>query len=469
MRYEFKLPDLAEGMVEGELVGWLAATGDKVKAEQPVAEVMTDKATVVIPSPVAGTIVELPWQPGDIVKVGQCLIVFDSEGAPPAQRSHAGHVDPSAASAPAALARGDGQEPVAAPSPAPGAAPAPAHAAAPAPAPASAPMPAPVPRGARALAAPATRRLARELGVDIGQVVGTGPGGRVTPEDVHAFAAPAAAPVPAPAPARPVAPAVASASRVAAPSWTPSLRERGGVAQESEERQKLRGLRRAIFETMGRSKRTAAHFTYVDEVDCEHLVAARDRLSRVADAKGVRLTYLAFIAKAVLCALPRFPKMNATVDDEKQEVVLKRHVHLGIAAATEPGLVVPVIRHADRMSILDLAWHIQDLGDRAKDNKLRPDELKGSTFTITSLGKLGGLFATPIINHPEVAIVGIHQMTKRAVVLEDDRGDQIVVRRRMNLSLSFDHRLIDGHEGAAFAQEVKAYLEDPELMLLETV
>jgi pyruvate dehydrogenase E2 component (dihydrolipoamide acetyltransferase) len=270
----------------------------------------------------------------------------------------------------------------------------------------------------------------------------------------------------APAPSRaavPAAPTLAAAPTRAAPTWTPS--PRGGPVAESEERQKLRGLRRAIYETMARSRSTAAHFTYVDEVDCENLVRARDKLAPIAEGRGVRLTWLAFIAKALTCAVPRFPKMNASVDDDKQEVVLKRHLHLGIAAATEPGLVVPVIRHADRLSILDLAWHIQDLGERAKQNKLKPDELKGSTITITSLGKLGGLLATPIINHPEVAILGVHQMQKRAVVLD---GDQIVARRRMNLSLSFDHRLIDGHEGAAFAQAVKAYLEDPELMLLET-
>ena len=284
---------------------------------------------------------------------------------------------------------------------------------------------------------------------------------------MHAHARPApSASAPASTSAGPAyVPAATVAARAQLPSWSPTPRDRGTIV-ESEERQKLRGLRRAIFETMGRSKRTAAHFTYVDEVDCENLFRAREKLAEAVEPKGVRITYLAFIAKAMLCALPRFPKMNATVDDDKQEVVLKKHVHLGIAAATEPGLVVPVIRHADRMSLLDLAWHIQDLGDRAKTNKLRPEELKGSTITITSLGKLGGLMATPIINHPEVAIVGIHSMQKRAVVLDDDR---IVARRRMNLSLSFDHRLIDGHEGAAFAQAVKAYLEDPELMLLETV
>jgi len=448
MRYEFKLPDLAEGMVEGELVGWLVAIGDKVKAEQPVAEVMTDKATVVIPSPVAGAIVELPWQAGDIVKVGQALMIFDAEGAAPTQRTHAGHVDPNAAPAPTSVS-----------TPAPASTPPTSS-----PAPVSAPIaaaPAVVPRGTKALAAPATRRLARELGVDIGQVVGSGPGGRVTPEDLQTHARPAptvSTPVTVAAPPPPVA-------RAQAPTWSPSTRDRGTIA-ESEERQKLRGLRRAIFETMGRSKRTAAHFTYVEEIDCENLYVSREKLAKAVEPKGVRITYLAFIAKAMLCALPRFPKMNATVDDEKQEVVLKKHVHLGIAAATEPGLVVPVIRHADRMSLLDLAWHIQDLAERAKTNKLRPEELKGSTITISSLGKLGGLMATPIINHPEVAIVGIHAMQKRAVVLDDDT---IVARRRMNISLSFDHRLIDGHEGAAFAQAVKTYLEDPELMLLETV
>ncbi|MFO0747906.1 MAG: 2-oxo acid dehydrogenase subunit E2 [Myxococcota bacterium] len=210
----------------------------------------------------------------------------------------------------------------------------------------------------------------------------------------------------------------------------------------------------------------AAHFTYVDEVDCENLHAAREKLAKAAEQKGVKLTYLAFIAKATLLALQRFPKMNARVDDQAMELVLRKHVHLGIAAATEPGLVVPVVKHADRMTLLELAFHIQGLGDRARANTLKPDELKGSTFTITSLGKLGGLMATPIINHPEVGILSVHAMQKRAVVL-DDGADTIVARRRMNLSLSFDHRVIDGHEGAAFAQVVKAYLEDPELMLLE--
>ncbi|TNF26913.1 MAG: 2-oxo acid dehydrogenase subunit E2, partial [Deltaproteobacteria bacterium] len=248
----------------------------------------------------------------------------------------------------------------------------------------------------------------------------------------------------------------------AAPAYSYAPRP-AASGEETEERVKLRGLRRAIYETMARSTSTAAHFTYVDEVECDNLVAARSRLKAAAEARGVRMTYLPFIAKATLLALRRFPKMNASMDDAAQEVVLKRYYHLGIAAATPPGLVVPVIKHADQLTLLDLAGHIQDLGHRARDGRLRPDELKGSTFSITSLGKLGGLHATPVINHPEVAILGIHQMQKRAVV----RDDAIVIRTMMNLSLSFDHRVIDGHEGAAFAAEIKRYLEDPELMMLE--
>jgi len=481
MRYEFKLPDLAEGMVEGELVAWLVAVGDDIKAEQPVAEVMTDKATVAIPSPVAGKLLELPWKEGDVVKIGATLFVLDAASDAPSQRKSGGHVSPDAEPAPPASAAPAGPAaPTTASAATEGAAPAPDAAASvrPASAPAahaaraststSAPTTPPVtPRGARALAAPATRRLARELGIDIGQLIGTGPGGRVTAEDVamHAQAGlPPAPAAPAPAPAATSADDAPAPARRQVPTYVPA--ERPGAAAEGEERQKIRGLRKAIYETMTRSKGTAAHFTYVDEVDCEALYAARERLAQAAEAKGVKLTYLTFIAKAAMLALGRFPKMNARVDDDAMELVLKKHVHLGIAAATDPGLVVPVVRHADRMTLLELAYHIQDLGARARQNTLRPDELKGSTFTITSLGKLGGLLATPIINHPEVGIMGIHQMQKRAVVLGED-DDRIVVRRRMNLSLSFDHRVIDGHEGAAFAQAVKAYLEDPGLMLLE--
>lgn len=456
MRFEFKLPDLAEGMVEGEVVSWLVAPGDAIKQEQPVVEVMTDKATVVISSPHAGKFLEPCHEAGDIAPVGQPLFVLDIEG-------EAGDPPPAEAAAPAAedsngeskAGKGKKGRKKAAPKPAP-------TAAAEAPVVEAAPPVQSIPqvsRGpSRALATPATRRLARELGVDIGRVHGSGPAGRVTKADVQAFSQ-GGAPAPTFAPA--------SAAQAAVPEVAPSAPifpiPRPVAGEEREERIKVRGLRRAIYETMARSSRTAAHFTYVEEVDCTNLVSARQRLKATAEASGVRMTYLPFISKAVMLALRAFPKMNASMDDEAGEVVIKHYHHLGIAAATEAGLVVPVIKHANQLSLLELAASIADLGARARSGGLRPDELKGSTFTITSLGREGGLFATPLINHPEVAIMGVHKMEARAVI----REGAVVPRQMMNISLSFDHRVIDGHEGAAFAQRVKHYLEDPELMMLE--
>jgi len=414
------------------------------------AEVMTDKATVVIPSPVDGIVTELSWEVGDIVPVGAVLYVMDATGEVHEQRALASHVAPGSDQAAPVEAVAAETAAAAAETPA---------AVAPAQHSASAVL-----RGAgKALATPATRRMAREIGIDIGDVAGSGPGGRVMPEDLARHASGPVIAQPLLQAAIPVASVAAAPAKTAA-LWAPAPRVE--VAGESEERIKIRGLRRAIYETMARSKATAAHFTFVDEVDCEALVKTREILTQKAKASGVKFTYLAMIAKAVTLTLAHFPKMNAQVDDRASEIVLKKHIHLGIAVATDAGLLVPVIKHAQRMTMLELAWHIADLSERARQNKLKPDELKGSTFTITSLGKLGGLFATPIINHPEVGILGVHQMQKRAVVMDDD---SIVARQRMNISLSFDHRIIDGHEGAAFAIAVKGYLERPEAMLLEMI
>ena len=279
---------------------------------------------------------------------------------------------------------------------------------------------------------------------------------------------PVAAPVEAAAPAsvQPAAPA-AKTEPVRAPKAAvpPAARPSRPASGESEERIRVRGLRRAIHDAMARSISTAAHFTYVEEIDCTQLVEARNRLKPVASAQGIKLNYLPFIAKATLLALRHFPKMNASMDDEAGEIVLKRYYHLGIAAATDAGLTVPVLRDADQTTLLELADGISELAIKAREGRLSPTEAKGSTFTITSLGKLGGVLATPIINHPEVAIMGVHKMEDRAVV----RDGQIVIRPMLNLSLSFDHRVIDGHEGAEFAQKVKYYLEDPQLMLLEMI
>jgi pyruvate dehydrogenase E2 component (dihydrolipoamide acetyltransferase) len=458
MRYEFKLPDLAEGMVEGEIVNWLVNPGDPVAEEQPVVEVMTDKATVVIPSPKQGKLLEVMYGVGDLADVGSVLFVLETEGS-----------DTSAGEA-ASVAAEPAEEPMpleveSTPSEAV------TQVATPTPPPVSS-----VPRiprgGGKALATPATRKLARELGVDISTVRGTGPAGRVTKVDVRAHQSgvePAAVPATPPAAPAPVAPApvVAQPKRQtpAKPIAKAPVRPPSADSGDGEERIKVRGLRRAIYEAMARSKSTAAHFTYVEEIDCTQLVEARNRLKPIAAAQGIKLNYLPFIAKATLLALRHFPKMNAVMDDDAGEIVIKRYFHLGFAAATDSGLTVPVLRDADKTTLLELADGVAQLAVKAREGKLSPTEAKGSTFTITSLGKLGGLFATPIINHPEVAIMGVHKMEDRAVV----RDGKIVARPMLNLSLSFDHRVIDGHEGAEFAQRVKYYLEDPQLMLLEMI
>jgi pyruvate dehydrogenase E2 component (dihydrolipoamide acetyltransferase) len=449
MRFEFKLPDLAEGMVEGEVVTWLIEEGQSVQAEQPVVEMMTDKATVVITSPRAGNVLELLYGAGDIAPVGTTLFVLDvaSDGSTADQEQEAATAPDPNETKKAKKPNGanvDSKEKE-------------AKVALQAPTPERTSTR--VPRGAgKALATPATRRLARELGVDIGLVSGTGSAGRVSKEDVVNFSkGPAATPAPSAAPPSTAAPKAPTLARPPASAQ--------GAPEEREERIPIRGLRRAIYETMTRSKTTAAHFTYVDEVECTNLVQARQRLRPAAEAAGVRLNYLPFIAKAVLLSLRAFPKMNASVDDAAGEIVMKGHHHLGIAAATDAGLTVPVVRHASNLTLLRLASEIAALGEKARTNSLSPQDLGGSTFTLTSLGKLGGLLATPIINHPEVAILGVHLMEPRAVV----RDGEIVARQMMNISLSFDHRVIDGHEGAAFAAQIKRYLEDPELMMLEMV
>jgi pyruvate/2-oxoglutarate dehydrogenase complex dihydrolipoamide acyltransferase (E2) component len=273
-------------------------------------------------------------------------------------------------------------------------------------------------------------------------------------------------PAPAPAPA----PAPLAARTVVEPVSPVTTRQAGKVAIAAhpsaaalEERIPLRGVRKRIFEGMTRSKHTAAHFTFVEECDAGALKALRARLRPAAEAQGVKLTFLPFFVKAVVAALKRHPTLNAAFDESTQEIVVRRYYDVGIASATEAGLVVPVVRGADRKSILDIARDIQRLGEDTKAGKVRPDDLGGSTFTITSLGAQGGLFATPILNFPEVAILGIHQIKQKPVV----RDGEIVIGDVMLLSLSFDHRIIDGHVGAAFAYEVIGYLEDPDRLFLE--
>jgi pyruvate dehydrogenase E2 component (dihydrolipoamide acetyltransferase) len=296
------------------------------------------------------------------------------------------------------------------------------------------------------LAAPVTRKLARELGLDLRQVPPSGSAGRVTREDVEAFAkngGSAAHPAQAKAPAAPPPPVASNAA---------------------DQRVPIRGIRKRVFESMARSKHTAAHFTYVEECECSALIDARNRAKSFAEKEGVKLNFLPFIVKAVVASLRRHPMLNTVVDEAAMEMIHKGSFDIGIAAATDAGLIVPVLRNADRLSLLEISKEIERLGNEAKAGKTRREDLGNSSFTITSLGKLGGMFATPVLNHPEVAILYIPEMKKMPVVKDDDT---IGVGHVMHISLSFDHRIVDGHIGAAFAQEVVSYLENPERLLIE--
>jgi pyruvate dehydrogenase E2 component (dihydrolipoamide acetyltransferase) len=441
--FEFKLPDIGEGVSEGEIVNWLVKVGDTVAQDQDMVEVMTDKATVTIGAPKAGRVSELRAAQGDVVPVGQVLVVLSLDGAGAAEPA------PSAAASPPAA-------------PAKQAAPAAASVAAPAPvqetkASAVGDIKETLPGMANTagyfeenpLAAPATRKLARELGVDLRHVPPSGSGGRVSAEDVKAFAA------------RPST----SSGRAAVGAGAPPAAAPAApvVSTGADQRVPIRGIRKRVFESMARSKHTAAHFTYVEECECSALIAARNRAKEFAEREGVKLNYLPFIVKAVVQALKRHPMLNTVVDDSALEMIHKGGFDLGIAAATDAGLIVPVLRNADRLSLVEIAREIDRLASEARAGKTRREDLGGSSFTITSLGKLGGLFATPVVNYPEVAILYIPEMKKMPVV----KNDQLAVGHVLHLSLSFDHRIIDGHVGAAFAQEVVSYLENPERLLLE--
>ncbi|HTJ84802.1 MAG TPA: dihydrolipoamide acetyltransferase family protein [Polyangiaceae bacterium] len=451
--YEFKLPDIGEGVTEGEVVKWLVKPGDPVGEDQPMVEVMTDKATVTITSPKAGTILETRAAVGAVVPVHSVLVVLDLGGG---GASAASHVAPAAAPAakkedgPAATAVGDIKEDL------PGmslmtAAPKPqvnGHAAA---------------RvtdyfNDKPLATPATRKMARDLGVDLRTVPPSGKGGRVTKDDLERQKNGSSASAPLPPPA--------ARTEAAAPTATQAPRAVAPLAVGSapaDKRTPLRGVRKRIFEGMARSKHTAAHFTFVEECDASAMIALRDRLRPAAEKAGVKLTYLPFITKAVVAALKKHPSLASAFDEVSNEIVERAACHIGIATSTDMGLIVPVVRDADRKSILDVARDIARLGEDAKAGKVRPEDLGGSVFTITSLGAQGGLFATPILNHPEVGILGVHQIKEKPVV----KNGQIVVGNVMLLSLSFDHRIIDGHVGAAFAYEIIGYLQDPDRLFLE--
>jgi pyruvate dehydrogenase E2 component (dihydrolipoamide acetyltransferase) len=422
MAFEFKLPDIGEGLVEGEIVKWLVSEGDAVTEDQPLVEVMTDKATVEITSPRTGTILQLCAAEGDVVAVESVIVHIGDAGeaAPAAKEAPAAKTAAAASSAPPTNGSSTGTLTANA---------------------ADSPLILPPIPSHRVLASPATRKYAREQGIDIQNIQGSGPNGRVINADVDAAAGGTAAPRPVSAPA-PL-------------QRTPGSREVEEVP--------VRGLRRLISDQMVKSKFTAPHFTYVEEVDMTEVVNFRKKIKGEMTEKGIKLTFLPFIIKALIPALQKFPIVNSELDEERNVILQKKYYNLGIATATDDGLIVPVLKDADELTLWEMAQEITRLATDARNRKSKPDDVKGSTFTITSAGNIGGVLATPIINYPEVAIMGVHKIKETPVV----RDGQIVIRHMMYLSMSLDHRIVDGSVAAEFMNEVVKRLENPLYYLLD--
>ena len=414
MTREILLPELAESIVEAEIQRWMVAVGDRVTKDQPIVEVMTDKATVELPSPWTGIVEALLVAEGAVVPIHAPLARLAVEGDAPASAA-----DPPEPARDASLfSPSETRETIRNPF-----------------------------VGARPRATPAARRVANDLGVDLGTVPGSGPAGRIRTADVRTAAGardPGGPRLPPPAPYR-----------------TPAGYE------DRETRVPLRGLRRAIAQQMTASHLHTVRTLVVDEADVTALGAARDRMQPAAEAAGVKLTYLPFVLQALAAVLDRFPALSSSLDAETQEIVLKRYCNLGIAVATEAGLMVPVVRDVKGQSLLALAATVTDRARRAREGRLTPEELTGSTFTVTSIGNVGSLFTFPIINVPDAAILGVHTAKRRPVARVVDGVERVVVRDMVYLSLSFDHRLVDGFEAATFLQAVIRLLEDPDRLALE--
>jgi 2-oxoisovalerate dehydrogenase E2 component (dihydrolipoyl transacylase) len=405
---DFKLPEIGEGVYEAELTAWLVKPGQAVKRGEPLMEVMTDKASMEVPSPFAGTVRSLNAEPGQKVKVGQLLLTYDSAGqdAPAEEPAIKATVAAPRVEKVAGNQHGspDGS-----------------HGAA-----------------VGVKAAPSVRYLARKLGIDLTRVAGSGPGGRILLDDVSHFV------------------------------QTPPSREKPAAEPRPDygkpgTRVKLQGVRRAIAEHMVRAKQTIPHYTYVDECDVTDLVRLRQALRPRFEEAGVKLTYLAFVVKAVAGALREVPIVNASLDDAAGEIVLHDRYHVGVAVAAPSGLIVPVVRDADRKDLVQVARDIERLSAEARTGKSRREDLKGGTVTVTSIGNVGGLFSTPVINHPEVGILGVGKIVKRPVF---DEAGRVRPAEMVYLSFSFDHRVVDGAVGAAFGNAVLRRLQAPAALLL---
>lgn len=437
--FQFRLPDIGEGIHEGEIVKWFVKPGDKVQEDDVLCEVQNDKAVVEIPSPVAGTVEEVLVAEGTVATVGQVLITFDAPGyedlkfkgdehdEAPKQEEKAPAQVAEAPTAPAPAAVAVAQPEVA------------------------------VDPNRRIIAMPSVRKYAREKGIDIVLINGSGKNGRVVKEDIESFltggAAQSAAVTEAPK-------AEVQTEQQEKPKAQAPVIPQG---QYPETREKMSGIRKAIAKAMVNSKHTAPHVTLMDEIDVTKLVANRKKFKDVAAKKGIKLTFLPYVVKALTSALREFPALNTSLDDATNEIIHKHYYNIGIAADTEKGLLVPVVKDADRKSIFGISNEINELAVKARDGKLAPDEMKGASCTISNIGSAGGQWFTPVINHPEVAILGIGRIAEKPIV----RDGEIVVAPVLALSLSFDHRMIDGATAQNALNHIKRLLNDPELLLME--
>jgi pyruvate dehydrogenase E2 component (dihydrolipoamide acetyltransferase) len=452
MSFEFRLPDIGEGIHEGEIVKWFIKPGDKVEEDDVLCEVQNDKAVVEIPSPVAGTVEELLVDEGTVAVVGDVLIKFDAPGyedlqfkgehgeekkeEPKANEVTEGQVqgvaeqgqavakDPSQANTDnqTTSAGEQGEE---------------------------------VNPNRRIIAMPSVRKFAREKGVDIRKVSGSGKNGRVTKEDVESFLSGGAKTAPAQQDAAP------ASKEEAAPKTAAAQKIPEGELPET--REPMSGIRKAIAKAMVNSKHTAPHVTLMDEVDVTKLWAHRKKFKEVAAEKGIKLTFLPYVVKALTSALREYPALNTSLDDSTSEIVHKHYYNIGIAADTDKGLLVPVVKNADRKSMFSISDEINELAGKARDGKLSGDEMKGASCTITNIGSAGGQWFTPVINHPEVAILGVGRIAEKPVV----KNGEIVAAPVLALSLSFDHRMIDGATAQHALNHIKRLLNDPELLLME--
>lgn len=436
-KFEYRFPELGEGLHEGEIIKMHIKPGDKVTDDDIIMEVQNDKAVVEVPCPVNGTVQEVFAKDGQVCRVGEVVAIIDAEGDIPEQEGHAEEQSAQEAdaakgsadtkSSPASDAPSDAKQGEAGGSSAPAA------------------------PNKDVLATPSVRKFAREQGVDIAQVQGSGNNGKITREDVESFkngGGQTAAPAAQESSESKAAPAAASAAV---------------DPRAEEERVPFKGIRKAISNAMVKSAYTAPHVTIMDEVDVTELVAFRTRMKPIAEKKGTKVTYLPFIVKALVAASRQFPALNAMIDEESNEIVYKKYYNIGIATDTDNGLIVPVIKDADRKSIWMIADSIRDLAARGRDGKLSANEMRGSTISISNIGSAGGMFFTPIINFPEVAILGTGRISEKAVV----KNGEIVAAPVMALSLSFDHRIIDGATAQNFMNYIKQLLANPELLVME--